>query len=80
MKTLQVRLTDDLREEADSVLADMGLDMPTAIRLYLKKIIQTGGIPFQLGTAGVKVEPIKVDRAMQRKMDAVASAWRKQKG
>jgi addiction module RelB/DinJ family antitoxin len=80
MKTLQVRLTDDLREEADSVLANMGLDMPTAIRLYLKKIIQTGGIPFQLGTAGVKVEPIKVDRAMQRRMDAVTSAWRKQKG
>lgn len=80
MKTLQVRLADDLREEADSVLADMGLDMPTAIRLYLKKIIQTGGIPFQLGTTGVKVEPIKVDRAMQRKMDAVVSVWRKKRG
>jgi antitoxin component of RelBE/YafQ-DinJ toxin-antitoxin module len=25
MKTLQIRLTDDLREQADSVLEDMGL-------------------------------------------------------
>jgi DNA-damage-inducible protein J len=80
MKTLQIRLTDDMREQADSVLEDMGLDMPTAIRLYLKKIIQTRSIPFPLGAAGVVVEPIKVDDAVQRKMDGVALAWRKRKG
>jgi len=54
--------------------------MPTAIRLYLGKIIQTRSIPFPLGTAGVVVDSVKVDDAVQRKMDRVASASRKRKG
>jgi hypothetical protein len=39
MKTLQVRLPDELREEADSVLDEIGMDLSTAIRVYLKKIV-----------------------------------------
>ncbi|MDR1279653.1 MAG: hypothetical protein LBK99_02375 [Opitutaceae bacterium] len=38
MKMLQVRIPDRLRDDADSVLADIGLDLPTAVRLYLIKI------------------------------------------
>jgi len=73
MKTLQIRLSQELREEADSVLSAMGMDMPTAVRLYLTKIVQTRGIPFPL-EAG-PAEAIPVDRATQTRMDAVATAW-----
>ena len=51
MKTLQVRLPNDLREEADHVLEEIGMDMSTAIRVYLKKIVQSRSIPFALLTA-----------------------------
>ena len=73
MKTLQIRLPEELREEADSVLEAMGLDMPTAVRLYLTKIVQTRSIPFAL-EAG-PVEFIPVDEATQTRMDAIAKDW-----
>ncbi len=79
MKTLQVRVPDELRSNADQVLEDIGLDMPTAIRLYLNKIVQTRSIPFSLEASDVILKEVEVDRPTQRKMDAVAQAWRKHK-
>jgi addiction module RelB/DinJ family antitoxin len=75
MKTLQVRMNDELRARADAVLEDIGLDMPTAIRLYLKRIVQTRSIPFPLNSTDVFVEQLEVDDAVQRKMDRISQAW-----
>ena len=77
MKTLQIRLPQELREEADSVLGAIGLDMPTAVRLFLKKIVQTRSIPFALEAGPVEV--MSVDDETQTRMDAVATAWRARK-
>ena len=77
MKTLQIRLPDDLRANADIILADIGLDMPTAVRLYLTKIVQTRSIPFSLEASDVKIEAIPVDAETQSQMDKVAAAWKR---
>ncbi len=77
MKTLQVRVPDELRADADSVLGEIGLDMPTAIRLYLNKIVQTRSIPFDLKAGGAVVEDVDVDASTQAKMDAVGELLRK---
>ncbi len=77
MKTLQIRLPEELREEADSVLGSIGLDMPTAVRLFLTKIVQTRSIPFSLEASPVEV--ISVDKDTQTRMDSVASAWKTSK-
>jgi DNA-damage-inducible protein J len=80
MKTLQVRLPDELREEADSVLNEIGMDMSTAIRVYLKKIVQNRAIPFSLEAASpLVVEEVAVDGPSQRKMDTVAKTWKRVK-
>jgi DNA-damage-inducible protein J len=76
MRTLQVRIPDRLRDDADSVLADIGLDLPTAVRLYLMKIVQTRGIPFALEAPPVRVEEISVTPAIQTQMDGIATAWK----
>lgn len=77
MKTLQVRVPDELRADADSVLGEIGLDMPTAIRLYLNKIVQTRSIPFDLKAGGAVVEDVDVDASTQAQMDAVGELLRK---
>lgn len=77
MKTLQVRIPARLRADADSVLADIGMDMPTAVRLYLTKIVQTRSIPFALEAAGVRVEAVAVNAETQTQMDGVAAAWKR---
>ena len=79
MKTLQIRLPEHLREQADAVLADMGLDLPTAVRLYLTKVVQTRSIPFALEAMGVRVESVAVDATTQTQMDEIAAVWKKRR-
>jgi len=79
MSTLQIRLSDDLRDKADAVLAEIGMDMPTAVRLYLTKVVQTRSIPFTLEAPSVRIEPIEVDSKTQNEMDGIASAWKRRR-
>lgn len=76
MKTLQVRLSDTLRDEADAVVAEIGMDLPTAVRLYLRKIVQTRSIPFSLEAPEITVEAVAIDAPTQAEMDQVAAAWK----
>ncbi len=76
--TLQVRLPRALRESASSVLEEMGLDLPTAVRLYLTKVAKTRRIPFPL-EAEPLAEVVEVDRATQTRMDRIAKSWKKAK-
>ena len=79
MKNLQVRLPEQLWSEADSVLAEMGLDVPTAVRLYLTKVVQTRSIPFPLEASPIRVETIPVSPETQTQMDDIAKAWKKRR-
>jgi DNA-damage-inducible protein J len=76
--TLQVRLPRALRESASSVLEEMGLDLPTAVRLYLTKVAKTRRIPFPL-EAEALAEVVEVDRETQTRMDRIAKSWKKAK-
>lgn len=44
--TLNLRVNPDVKENAESVLAQLGIPMATAIDMYLKQISLVGGIPF----------------------------------
>ena len=57
---IQVRVEEDLKRDAMKVLDKIGIDMPTAIRVFLKRIAAEDGIPFNItlpkdrkGTKGV---------------------------
>ncbi len=45
---LQVRVDDNLRQEAADIYAKLGLDLPTAIRMFLTRSVQVRGIPFSM--------------------------------
>ena len=76
--TLQVRLPQALRDSASSALEEMGLDLPTAVRLYLTKVAKTRRIPFPLEAEPI-AEVVEVDRATQLRMDRIAKNWKKTK-
>ena len=46
MAVLQVRIDDELKWQSNEILEEIGIDMSTAIRMFLKKVIMTRGIPF----------------------------------
>lgn len=45
--TLQVRIDDDLKNQAMMVFDQLGIDLSTAIRMFLKKSVAVNGIPFE---------------------------------
>lgn len=44
--TLNLRVNPTVKEQAEMVLARLGVPMSTAINMYLNQISLTGGIPF----------------------------------
>jgi DNA-damage-inducible protein J len=46
IKTIQVRVDEQLKDSADRLFASLGLDTSTAIRMFLVASMEAGGIPF----------------------------------
>ena len=44
--TIQVRLDEKVKDEAVSVLADAGLDLSTAVRMFLFRVARERALPF----------------------------------
>lgn len=47
-KNLQVRLDEKLKRKAEGIFRKIGIDSPTAIRIFFMKVADVGGIPFLL--------------------------------
>ena len=43
---IQVRIDSRLKKEATDILNELGMDMPNAIRMFLRRIVLERGIPF----------------------------------
>ncbi len=48
MATLQIRVDDVLKKQADALFSSLGLDTSTAIRIFLNAAIENEGIPFSV--------------------------------
>ena len=48
MATLQIRIDDTLKKQADNLFTSLGLDTSTAIRIFLNSAIENAGIPFSV--------------------------------
>lgn len=46
--TLQVRIDSELRKEAETLFADAGLDMSSAVRLFLRQSVIRRRLPFEV--------------------------------
>lgn len=45
---ININVPTEVKEEANSILNSLGLNMSTAINIFLKKVIRERGIPFEL--------------------------------
>ena len=45
---LNIRTDKDVKEQADKIFAELGLNMTTAINMFLRTTIREHGIPFAL--------------------------------
>ena len=47
MTTLNVRVDENLKKKAQATLKRQGLDVSTAVRMFLSQVVLEKGIPFQ---------------------------------
>lgn len=46
--TITIRVEDKVKKEAGDIFKEVGMDMSTAINVYLKQVIRSKGIPFNV--------------------------------
>ena len=47
MANIQVKVDDQLRDTAQAVAASMGLDLASAVRIFLNQMVRENGLPFK---------------------------------
>ena len=50
MAQVNFRIDDELKTRADSIFNELGLNMTTAITMFICQTIRQGGIPFEITT------------------------------
>lgn len=54
---LQIRVEEGLRSQAAAIYEDLGIDLQTAVRIFLKRSVMENGLPFSM-TLGKKKDAI----------------------
>ena len=67
MATITARVDENVKKEAETLFKKIGLNMSTAMNLFLKKCILEQGIPFEL-----KVPNKETLKAMQETKDILS--------
>jgi len=45
---INIRVNNDIKNRAQVVFANLGLDMTSAVNIFLRQVIRKNGIPFEL--------------------------------
>ncbi len=77
MAQVNIRMDDNLKDKADKLFEELGLNMTTAFNIFVRQVVRQGGIPFDIT---VKTDPfysssnMKVLRQSIADMDAGINA------
>lgn len=74
MGVLQVRVDDELKNQAAELLEREGLDLSTAVRMFLKKVILEEGFPFNKGIDEATLKALIAIRIMQRHSEEIGNS------
>lgn len=47
---MSIRMDTELKKQADIMLNDMGINMTTAVNIFLRQVVRQGKIPFEIAT------------------------------
>lgn len=48
MTTINIRVDENVKKQATELFEELGLDMSTALNLFLRQAVHYGGIPFEI--------------------------------
>ncbi len=62
---VQVRVDDELKNQATAVYDALGIDLSTAVRMFLKRSVMVNGVPFDMILPKSDYKAEKAARALQ---------------
>ena len=71
MAQVNIRMDDSLKERADRLFEDLGLNMTTAVNMFVRQVIRQGGIPFEITT---KIDPFYSARNLEVLIQSIKDA------
>ena len=57
---INIRTDSELKTKSQTVLTNLGLDMSTAINVFLKQVVYRQAIPFEIAKPSVKTKTAKL--------------------
>lgn len=48
MINVNIRMDEDLKKQADYLFSELGLNMSTAVNMFVRQAVRTEGIPFEI--------------------------------
>ena len=66
MAIVQFRVDDELKSEASTIYEKLGLDLSSALRMFMKRSVAMNGIPFSMVLEKEEYDSKKVIDAMKR--------------
>lgn len=56
---VSIRVDSEVKEQAESLFAELGMTMSTAFNVFLRQSLRDGGLPFQVSTRSPNQETIE---------------------
>lgn len=70
--TTTLRIDDKLKADCDAVFSDLGINMTSAITLFLKQVVRTKGIPFEISCMPYIINLRIEDKLAEARADVAA--------
>lgn len=76
---LNIRVDEELKRKAEAIFAELGLNMSTAMNIFLRYSVRYGGIPFDLRIEKPNTESLAAiddvnnNRNMSKTFDSVSA-------
>ncbi|MDO9565229.1 MAG: type II toxin-antitoxin system RelB/DinJ family antitoxin [Candidatus Desulfaltia sp.] len=76
---LNIRVDEELKRKAEAIFSELGLNMSTAMNMFLRYSVRYGGIPFDLRVEKPNAETIAAiddvnnNRNMSKTFDSVSA-------
>lgn len=67
--TMNIRVDSDVKNNAKKIFAELGMDLTTAVNIFLRQSIREHGIPFELKLHVPNDETLEAIRQVNNKED-----------
>lgn len=62
---MNIRMDKDVKEQAQRIFSQLGMDMTTAVNVFLRQVIRSNGLPFELRLDTPNEETLAAIREVQ---------------